>query len=67
MLPNDWFKEDGFRGILDEFRFARDGNVERRINIYNIKNNSLARNYVPDYYYKLYGVKTPADRTYFED
>ena len=67
MLPNDWFKEDGFRGILDEFRFARDGNVERRINIYNIKNNSLARNYVPDYYYKLYGVKTPADRTYFDD
>jgi hypothetical protein len=67
MLPNDWFKEDGFRGILDEFRFARDGNVERRMNIYNIKNNNLTRSYVPDYYYKLYGVKTPADRTYFED
>ena len=36
LKPSDLYGDDGFRGVLDEFRFARTGNIERRMSIYEL-------------------------------
>ena len=53
MLPRKLYNEDGFRGVLDEFRFTRDGNVERRFGIYQLKNNAMSRVFIPNDYLPL--------------
>lgn len=53
MLPRKFYDEDGFRGVLDEFRFSRDGSVERRFGIYKLRNNNMLRVFVPDDYFSL--------------
>lgn len=67
LKPSDWFNDDGFRGILDEFRFARDGNIERRMSIYAINNNNIFRKYTPDYYYNINGDKIAVENKYIQD
>ena len=57
MLPRHLYLEDGFRGVLDEFRVAREGNIERRMNIYKIRNQTMAREFVPEQYYGIYKIK----------
>ena len=57
MLPRHLYLEDGFRGVLDEFRVAREGNIERRMNIYKIRNQTMARAFVPEQYYEIYKIK----------
>ena len=47
MLPRYFFSEDGFHGILDDFRFARNGNTERRLGIYKLKNQTISKIYTP--------------------
>ncbi len=47
MLPRKLYDEDGFRGILDEFRFTREGSTERRFGIYEIRNGSMSRVFIP--------------------
>ena len=64
MLPRKFYDEDGFRGVLDEFRFSRDGSVERRFGIYKLRNNNMLRVFVPDDYFSLNSQK---DSRYFND
>ena len=49
-LPRKFYTEDGFRGVLDEFRFTRDGNIERRFGLYKLSNKRMFRVYVPTDY-----------------
>ena len=53
MLPRKLYDEDGFRGVLDEFRFTREGNVERRFGIYQLKNDNMSRIFIPNDYLPL--------------
>lgn len=50
MLPRVLYNENGFRGILDEFRFTREGTIERRFGIYQIKNGNIVKTFVPEDY-----------------
>ena len=50
MLPRVLYNENGFRGILDEFRFTREGTTERRFGIYQIKNGNIVKTFVPEDY-----------------
>lgn len=50
MLPRVLYNENGFRGILDEFRFTREGTTERRFGIYQIKNGNVVKVFVPEDY-----------------
>ncbi len=50
MLPRKLYNEDGFRGVLDEFRFSREGIIERRLGIYKIQNSGMTRLFIPDDY-----------------
>ena len=45
-----FYSTDGYRGVLDEFRFTRDGEIERRIGIYGLNNQNIVKVYVPDDY-----------------
>ena len=67
LKPSDIYGDDGFRGILDEFRFARTGNIERRMSIYELTNGNLILKYTPDYYYRINGLRMPTEQTYIED
>ncbi len=53
MLPRSLYHPDGFRGVLDEFRFTREGNIERRFGLYNLTNETALRSFVPDDYISL--------------
>ena len=53
MLPRSFYYPDGFRGVLDEFRFTREGGIERRFGIYNLTNEVMSRSFVPDDYVSL--------------
>ena len=53
MLPRKIYNEDGFRGILDEFNFTREGNVMRRFSIYHINETNMTRVYIPNDYIPL--------------
>ena len=53
MLPRSFYYPDGFRGVLDEFRFTREGGIERRFGIYNLTNEVMSRSFVPNDYVSL--------------
>ena len=53
MLPRYLFSDDGFRGMLDEFRITREGNIERRMSIYKLNNKIMSRVFIPDDYFSL--------------
>ena len=67
LKPSDLYGDDGFRGVLDEFRFARTGNIERRMSIYELTNGNLMIKYTPDYYYRINGLRMPTEQTYIKD
>ena len=67
LKPSDIYGDDGFRGVLDEFRFARTGHIERRMSIYELKNGNLVIKYTPDYYYRINGLRSPTEQTYIKD
>ena len=67
LKPSDLYGDDGFRGVLDEFRFARTGNIERRMSIYELTNGNLMIKYTPDYYYRINGLRIPTEQTYIKD
>ena len=67
LKPSDLYGDDGFRGVLDEFRFARTGNIERRMSIYELTNGNLMIKYTPDYYYSINGLRMPTEQTYIKD
>lgn len=67
LKPSDIYGDDGFRGILDEFRFARTGHIERRMSIYELTNGNLMLKYTPDYYYRINGLRVPTEQTYIQD
>jgi hypothetical protein len=60
MLPRYLFTDDGFRGLLDEFRITREGNIERRMSIYKLSNKSMSKIFVPDDYFSLMQQKSAA-------
>ena len=51
MLPKYIYSSDGYRGVLEDFRFTREGKVQRRLGIYNISNRNLIKTFVPDVFY----------------
>lgn len=53
MVPRQIYTEDGFLGILDEFRFTREGNIERRMSIYKLRNQIMSRVFVPEDYISI--------------
>ena len=61
LTPEEWFDESGFRGILDEFRFSRNGNVERKMGLYHKKSGGFMCIYNPNYYYNILGEKISVD------
>ena len=67
LKPSDLYGDDGFRGVLDEFRFARTGNIERRMSVYELTNGNLILKYTPDYYYRINGLRVPTEQTYIKD
>ena len=50
LLPKNIHSVDGFRGMLDEFRFTREGLIERRFSIYQLRNGNITRIFVPNDY-----------------
>ena len=64
MLPRSFYHPDGFRGVLDEFRFTREGGVERRFGIYTLTNEILSRSFVPDDYVSLANATGKTDEYY---
>lgn len=67
LKPSDVYGDNGFRGVLDEFRFARSGHIERRMSIYELKNGKLIVKYTPDYYYRINNKRSPAEQIYIKD
>lgn len=50
MTPDTLYNENGFRGVLDEFRITRNGTIERRFSIYSIQDQNISRIFVPNDY-----------------
>ena len=50
LTPRFFYATDGYRGVLDEFRFTREGEIERRFGIYQLRNQNISKTYVPDDY-----------------
>ena len=53
MLPKNFYNANGYRGVLDDFRFTREGSMERRFSIYKLHNKNLFRVFVPEDYFPL--------------
>ena len=65
MLPRNFYNEDGFRGVLDDFRFTREGNIERRFGVYKLRNQNIFRIFIPNDYFQIDATKD-GSKTYFK-